>query len=63
MGVREFPPEVNARIFPVLAAPGMGFSRVELIQLKMVLLAPIPKASVSIAVAVKPGDFSSTRNA
>jgi hypothetical protein len=33
----------------------MGSKRVELIQLRMVLFAPIPSASVTTAVTVKPG--------
>ena len=39
----------------VYAIPGMGSSRVELIQLKIVLLAAMPSARVTIATKVKPG--------
>src|ERR1700678_755862 len=45
----------------VCRTPGMGLSRVELIQLKIVLFAPIPSASVSTAIAAKLGDFLNTR--
>ena len=39
----------------VCAIPGMGSSRVELIQLKIVLLAAMPSARVTIATEVKLG--------
>src|SRR5205814_6933769 len=42
--------------------PGTGFNSVELIQLKIVVFAPIPNARVRIAIPVKPGLFRSTRN-
>jgi hypothetical protein len=38
-------------------------SIVELIQLKIVLLARMPSAIVSTATAVKPGDFTNSRSA
>jgi hypothetical protein len=41
----------------------MGLNNVALIQLKMVLLAPIPRASVSTAVSAKPGARRNCRNA
>ena len=44
-------------------APGMGLRRVELIQLKMVLLAPMPRARVSMATKVKLGDLARRRRA
>jgi hypothetical protein len=37
--------------------PGIGFSIVESIQLKIVLLAPMPSASVRMAMAVKRGSW------
>lgn len=43
----------------VFAIPGIGFRSVELIQEKMVVLAPIPSINVSSAAAVKPGDLPS----
>jgi len=42
-------------------SPGTGLSNVELIQLKIVVFAPIPKASVRIASAANPGAFAITR--
>jgi hypothetical protein len=42
-------------------APGTAEKRVEFIQLKMVLLAPIPRARVTMAVSVKAGAFRSWR--
>src|SRR6516225_5054113 len=42
-------------------APGRGFNKTLWIQLKMVVFAPIPRASVSTAVAVKPGDLTIMR--
>jgi hypothetical protein len=44
-------------MFPVCDTPGIGLNIVELIQLAIVLLAPMPKASVSTAVNVNPGDL------
>src|ERR1700675_105621 len=44
-----------------LASPGIGFSNDELIQLKIVVFAPIPSASVSMARAANPGAFAITR--
>src|SRR5579864_1296405 len=44
------------------ASPGTGFSNAELIQLKIVVFAPIPRASVRTAIAAKPGLFLITRN-
>jgi hypothetical protein len=41
----------------------MGLNSVALIQLKMVLLAPIPRASVSTAVTANPGALPNCRNA
>ena len=38
-----------------LASPGIGFNNVELIQLKIVVFAPMPSASVRIAIAAYPG--------
>jgi len=38
-----------------LALDGSGFNSVLLITLKMVVLAPMPRAKVSIATIVKPG--------
>src|ERR1700730_13837205 len=40
-----------------LASPGTGFSNAELIQLKIVVFAPIPSARVRMASAAKPGVF------
>jgi len=44
-----------------LASPGIGFSNVALIQLKIVVFAPIPSASVRITIAANPGAFAITR--
>ena len=41
----------------------MGLSKVELIQLKIVLFAAMPSAKVSTATNVKPGVLASMRNA
>ena len=43
------------------SSPGTGFSKVELIQLKMVVFAPIPNASVRMASTAKPGAFAIIR--
>jgi hypothetical protein len=40
--------------------PGTGFRRVELIQEKIVVLAPMPSTRVSTATVVKPGDLASS---
>src|ERR1700687_4214958 len=40
-----------------LAIPGTGFNNAELIQLKIVVFAPIPSARVRMARAAKPGVF------
>src|SRR5579864_281004 len=40
-----------------LEIPGTGFSNAELIQLKIVVFAPMPSASVRMAIAVNPGVF------
>src|ERR1700684_1256163 len=61
MGALAVPPSVMVTRSEVRVTPGMGLSRVELIQLKIVELAPIPSASVTIAMAAKPGDFFSIR--
>ena len=45
----------------VSATPGIGSRSVELIQLKIVLFAPMPSASVITTMAVKPGFFASMR--
>src|SRR3954471_10634805 len=42
---------------------GNGRSSMVSITLKMALFAPIPSASVAIAMKVKPGDFSNMRTA
>jgi len=47
----------------VRSTPGRGLRRVELIQQKMVLFAPIPSASVRTATAVNPGLRNSMRKA
>jgi hypothetical protein len=39
----------------------MGFSSVALIQLKIVLFAPMPRARVRMATTAKLGDFRSMR--
>jgi hypothetical protein len=39
----------------------MGFNKVELIQLKIVVFAPIPKASVRMAMKAYPGAFAIIR--
>ncbi|HWY71619.1 MAG TPA: hypothetical protein VNX88_23335 [Terriglobales bacterium] len=39
----------------------MGFSNVELIQLKIVVFAPMPSASVRMAIAANPGDLAIIR--
>src|ERR1700741_4625317 len=44
-----------------LASPGMGFSNAELIQLKIVAFAPIPSASVRMAIAANPGALAIIR--
>jgi hypothetical protein len=44
-----------------LVIPGTGFNSAELIQLKIVVFAPIPSASVRIAIAANPGAFAITR--
>src|SRR5579862_6912467 len=46
---------------PVFSTPGIGFSRVELIQEKIVVFAPIPRTSVSNAAAVNPGAAANCR--
>src|SRR5271163_2750744 len=43
------------------AAPGRGLSRTLRTQLKIVVVAPMPSASVSTAMAVKLGDLRSMR--
>src|ERR1700677_4331295 len=57
MGARAVPPSVMVTRSAVRVTPGMGLSKVELIQLRYVELAPMPSASVTIAMAAKPGDF------
>ncbi len=57
-GVRPLITETRS---PLSVTPGIGSSRVELIQLKIVLLAAMPRARTSTAVAVKPGDEISDR--
>jgi hypothetical protein len=47
----------------VCAIPGIGLSIVELIQLKIVIFAVMPKASVPTASAVNPGFLRSCRKA
>ena len=47
----------------VRVAPGIGFSSTLLTQLKIVALAPMPRASMSTAVAAKPGLATSDRKA
>src|SRR3954452_18356307 len=42
---------------------GSGRSSIASITLKIALFAPIPSASVAIAIKVKPGDFSNIRRA
>ena len=44
-----------------VASPGMGFSNVELIQLKIVVFAPMPRASVRMAITAYPGDLAIIR--
>ena len=44
-----------------LLSPGTGFSNAELIQLKIVVFAPMPSASVRIAIAANPGAFAIIR--
>src|SRR6202046_5553040 len=44
-----------------LDRPGTGFSNAELIQLKIVVLAPIPSASVRMIIAAYPGPFAIVR--
>src|SRR3954452_3584588 len=57
-GLRE-----SATTSPWLAMPGTGFSSDPLIQLKMVVFAPMPNASVRIVMHVYPGALTSTRRA
>src|SRR5512146_3033865 len=57
-GLRE-----RATTSPWLAIPGTGFSSDPLIQLKMVVLAPIPNARVRIVMPAYPGALTSTRRA
>jgi hypothetical protein len=45
---------------PVFATPGIGFNSVELIQEKIVVLAPMPNTKVRSATVVKPGDLTSS---
>src|SRR5438270_7086150 len=52
-----------ASILSVFFAAGIGLNSVALIQLKIVLFAPIPRASVSTAVIAKPGARRNCRNA
>ena len=61
MGFSLHSPLITETSLLVFAAPGIGSNRVELIQLKIVLFAPIPSASVITATAVKPGFFASIR--
>src|ERR1700683_1416661 len=61
MGALAVPPSVMVTRSEVCVTPGMGLSRMELIQLKIVELAPMPSASVTMAMAAKPGDFFSIR--
>src|ERR1700728_318113 len=61
MGALAVPPSVMVTRSDVWLTPGIGLSKVELIQLKIVELAPMPSASVSIAMAAKPGDFLNIR--
>src|ERR1700733_5551126 len=44
-----------------LASPGTGFSNAELIQLNILVFAPIPSASVRIAITANPGAFKIIR--
>src|SRR5580693_10412997 len=44
-----------------LVSPGTGFSNAELIQEKIVVLAPMPNASVRMAMAAKPGALAIIR--
>src|ERR1700720_3501292 len=44
-----------------LASPGTGFNNAELIQLKIVVFAPIPSASVRMASAANPGALAIIR--
>jgi len=44
-----------------LVIPGTGFNSAELIQLKIVVFAPIPSASVRIAIAANPGAWATKR--
>src|ERR1700676_4310898 len=44
-----------------LVSPGTGFNNAELIQLKIVVFAPIPSASVRMAIAANPGALASAR--
>src|SRR5215472_5511476 len=46
----------------VFFAIGIGLSSVALIQLRIVLFAQIPRASVTTAVTANPGDFRNCRN-
>ena len=43
-------------------ATGIGRSRIAFTMLKIVVLAAIPNANVTIATNVNPGDFRSVRN-
>src|SRR5277367_2525789 len=44
-----------------VARPGTGLSKDALIQLKIVVFAPMPRASVKIAMAANPGAFAIIR--
>jgi hypothetical protein len=48
---------------PVCDTPGIGLKSVELIQLAIVLFAPMPNASVSTAVSVNHGARRNWRSA
>ena len=56
-------PRITLTRLPVSLATGIGCSMVPLIQLKMVLLAPIAAASIAVAVIVNPGFLRSCRRA
>src|SRR5262245_33766698 len=53
----------RATTSPGLAMPGTGFNREALIQLKIVVFAPMPSASVRIVISAYPGALRIIRNA
>ena len=54
-------PCTSDRISFGLASPGAGFNSAELIQLKMVVFAPMPSASIRMAMTANPGARSIIR--